>query len=138
MVRPTGISINPQLRFWGEWTRNRAGELAPVIRRNGDEIEMVELVWGLKPRDLAVDRAIINVRSEAREFPSHRCLVPAGEFFFHDRSGRGRWRFTMAAGNGFYFAGIWRRQRTAGPNPMQSSPRPPIPMSSPATIGRWR
>lgn len=69
---------------------------------------MVELVWGLKPRDPAMDPAVINVRSEGRHFPSHRCLVPAGEFFFRDRSGHGRWRFTMTDGDNFYFAGIWR------------------------------
>lgn len=108
MARSVETSINPQLRLWGDWTRNRPGELAPVIRRNGDEIEMIELVWGLKPRDPSADRAVINVRSEGREFPSHRCLVPACEFFFRDRSGHGRWRFTMADGDDFYFAGIWR------------------------------
>jgi putative SOS response-associated peptidase YedK len=101
-------SINPQLRLWGDWTRNQPGELAPVIRRNGDEIEMVELVWGLKPRDPAADRPIINLRSEGRRFPSHRCLVQGGEFFFRDRSGRGGWRFTRVDGDNFYFAGIWR------------------------------
>ena len=65
-------------------------------------------MWGLRPRDPATDRATINIRSEGRRFESHRCLVPASEFFFRDPSGRGRWRFTMGDSDSFYFAGIWR------------------------------
>jgi putative SOS response-associated peptidase YedK len=36
--------------------------------------------------------------------------VPASEFFFPARLGerRAKWRFTLADGNSFYFAGIWR------------------------------
>lgn len=101
-------SSSRQLRLWGDWARNRPGELAAVVRRKGDEIEMVELVWGLRPRNPAIGRGLINIRSEGRHFPSHRCLVPGGEFFFRDRSGGGRWRFTMADGDSFYFAGVWR------------------------------
>jgi putative SOS response-associated peptidase YedK len=92
-----------------EWSSNRPGELAPIIRRKGDEIELVELHWGLKPRG-PEHRPIINIRSEGRRFPSNRCLVPATEFFLSRRSavGRTRWRFTMADGDSFYFAGLWR------------------------------
>jgi putative SOS response-associated peptidase YedK len=50
-----------------------------VIRRYRDEIEMVELAWGLKPKD-PEDRPFSFVRSEGRTFPSHRCLIPASEF----------------------------------------------------------
>lgn len=109
MTRQVERSINPQLRLWADWARNRPGEPAPIIRRTGDEIEMVEIVWGLKPADPGENRPVINIRSEGRRFPSHRCLVPASEFFFRDRSEAGsRWRFTMADGDHFYFAGIWR------------------------------
>jgi putative SOS response-associated peptidase YedK len=97
------------LRLWGDRTRKRPRELAPVIRRNGQEIEMVELVWGLRPRN-AEDGPIINIRSEGRTFPTHRCLVPAIDFFFRDQSeARRRWRFTLADGDSFYLAGIWRQ-----------------------------
>jgi putative SOS response-associated peptidase YedK len=95
--------------LWGDRTRKRPGEFAPVIRRNGQEIEMVELVWGLRPRN-AEDGPIINIRSEGRTFPTHRCLVPAIDFFFRDQSeARRRWRFTLADGDSFYLAGIWRQ-----------------------------
>ena len=101
--------MGQQLSFLGEWSRNRPGEPAPIIRRTGDESELVELHWGLKPRS-PEHRPLINIRAEGRRFPSHRCLVPATEFFLSTRSavGRTRWKFTMADGASFYFAGIWR------------------------------
>ena len=68
---------------------------------------MVELVWGLRPRD-AEHGPVFNLRSEGRTFPTHRCLVPATDFFLRDRSpARTRWRFTLADGDSFYLAGIW-------------------------------
>lgn len=101
--------MRPQFDFWGDWARNRPGERAPVIRRNGGETELVELHWGLKPHD-PEQRPLINIRSEGRHFPSHRCLAPGGEFFFWTGFGsrRERWRFTLADDEDFYFAGIWR------------------------------
>ena len=107
MSRQPEPSINPQLRLWADRTRNQPGELAPIIRRKGDDIEMVELVWGLPPQDPAGQRPLINIRSEGRRFPSHRALVPASEFFLRDHSGV-RWRFTRSDGDNFYFAAIWR------------------------------
>lgn len=46
------------------------------------------------------------MRAEGRKFPSHRCLVPASEFLIshHGQS----CRFSLADGDWFYFAGIWR------------------------------
>ena len=101
--------MRPQFDFWGDWARNRPGERAPVIRRNGGNTELVELHWGLKPRD-PEQRPLINIRSERRHFPSHRCLATGGEFFFstHFGSRRECWRFTLADNEDFYFAGIWR------------------------------
>ena len=46
------------------------------------------------------------VRAEGRTFPSHRCLVPASEIRLTHR-GR-RLTFSLADGDWFYFAGIWR------------------------------
>jgi putative SOS response-associated peptidase YedK len=77
---------------------------------HGQQLELVEFVWGLRPRK-PEDGPIINIRSvsEGRTFPRHRCLVPAKDFFLRDRSpARTRWRFTLADGDSFYFAGIWR------------------------------
>ena len=77
-----------------------------IIVRYGDEgVEMVELPWGLKPKEPG-GRPLNFVRAEGRAFPSHRCLVPASEFLLTHR-GR-RLNFSLADGDWFYFAGIWR------------------------------
>ncbi len=78
-----------------------------VIRRSGDEIEMVELPWGLQPSETS-GRPFTVVRAEDRRFPTHRCLIPASEFRHRSR-GKG-YRFSLASGDWFYFAGIWRPQ----------------------------
>ena len=44
-----------------------------IIRRHDGDVEMVELPWGLRPRDGGL-RAVNVVRSEGLTFPSHRCL----------------------------------------------------------------
>ena len=77
-----------------------------IIVRYGDEgVEMVELPWGLHPKEPG-DRPFTLVRAEGRMFPTHRCLVPASEFRLTHR-GR-RLTFSLADGDWFYFAGIWR------------------------------
>jgi len=65
---------------------------------------MVELPWGLQPRDGG--RPFTVVRAESRVFPDYRCLVPASEF--RHRSQGKHYSFTLANGDWFYFAGIWR------------------------------
>ncbi|AJD46047.1 SOS response-associated peptidase [Rhizobium sp. SEMIA 4085] len=72
-----------------------------IIRRHDGETEMVELPWGLRPRD-GGPRAVSVVRAEGRIFSTHRCLVRASEFR-HKSFG-----FSLANGDWFYFAGIWR------------------------------
>jgi putative SOS response-associated peptidase YedK len=72
-----------------------------IIRRHDGGVEMVELPWGRRPRDGGA-RAVNVVRSEGRTFPTHRCLVPASEFRHKSFS------FSLANGDWFYFAGIWR------------------------------
>jgi putative SOS response-associated peptidase YedK len=80
------------------------GQRRVVIRRKAGDVEMVELPWGLQPHERG--RPFTVVRAEGRDFPSHRCLVPASEF--RHRS-RGRYYgFSLADGDWFYFAGIWR------------------------------
>jgi putative SOS response-associated peptidase YedK len=76
-----------------------------IIRRDGGDVEMVELPWGLQPRESG-GRPFTVVRSEGRTFPSHRCLVPASEF--RQRSHGKHYSFALANGDWFYFAGIWR------------------------------
>lgn len=60
---------------------------------------------GLRPLDDR-PRAVNIVRSEGRTFPTQRCLVPASEF--RHRSGGKNFSFSLASGDWFYFAGIWR------------------------------
>jgi putative SOS response-associated peptidase YedK len=77
-----------------------------IIVRSGDEgVEMVELPWGLRPKEPG-NLPVMLARAEGRKFPSHRCLVPASEFLI-SRHGQ-RYRFSLADGDWFYFAGIWR------------------------------
>jgi len=76
-----------------------------IIRRHDGDVEMVELLWGLRPLD-GGPRAVNVVRSEGRTFSTHRCLVPASEF--RHRSGGKNFSFSLANGDWFYFAGIWR------------------------------
>lgn len=76
-----------------------------IIRRSSRDVEMVELPWGVRPREPGSTPFTV-VRAEDRTFPSHRCLVPASEFRFRSR-GR-QYNFTLAHGDWFYFAGIWR------------------------------
>ncbi|TIO24017.1 SOS response-associated peptidase [Mesorhizobium sp.] len=80
------------------------GQRRVVIRRNGD-VEMVELPWGLQPREPG-GRAFTVIRADGRTFPDHRCLVPASEF--RHRSRGKHYGFSLADGDWFYFAGIWR------------------------------
>jgi putative SOS response-associated peptidase YedK len=66
---------------------------------------MVEAAWGLGPGPTA-ERPFTLVRAEGRTFPSHRCLIPASEFRL--RSHGRAYSFSLADGDWFYFAGIWR------------------------------
>jgi putative SOS response-associated peptidase YedK len=83
-----------------------------IIRRGDEGVEMVELPWGLRPMDPG-GRPSTVVRAEGRKFPSHRCLVPATEFRLTRRGQR--YRFSLADGDWFYFAGIWRPASSSWP-----------------------
>ena len=50
-----------------------------VIRRSGEDVETVDLPWGLQPREPGARRDAV-LRAEDRIFPSHRSLVTASEF----------------------------------------------------------
>ena len=81
------------------------GQRRVVVRRDGGGIEMVELPWGLHPRE-AGGRPFTLVRAEGRSFPSHRCLVPASEV--HHKGRGGPYAYALADGDWFYLAGIWQ------------------------------
>lgn len=82
-----------------------AGRLGAVIRQARDGLEMVNLPWGLRPREPG-GRPLTVIRSEGRSFSTHRCLLPASEFYLSKN--RRRYRLELLGGDWFYFAGIWR------------------------------
>lgn len=83
------------------------GSLRPVIRYKPDQAgkkEVINARWGSNPRFTdGVEYQF--VRSEGRTFPSHRCLMPASEFYM--RVGDRKYRVTRDDGDFFYLAGIW-------------------------------
>lgn len=84
-------------------------EVAPVIRRHGEGVELAQLRWGFaagRPKAPPV----INFRSEGRHFAQGRCLVPASHFFEFTgkKSPKTKWKFTKAGEDWFCFAGLWR------------------------------
>lgn len=81
------------------------GQRRVVIRRNSGDLEMVELAWGLQPREPG-GRPFAVIRAEGRTFPDHRCLVPASQFWHRSRGEH--YAISLADGDWFYFAGIWR------------------------------
>jgi putative SOS response-associated peptidase YedK len=102
---------------------------APVIRRPIDAAdagrEMIMMRWGLVPswsKDGPDSRySMINARAETvaekpayREaFRRRRCLVPADGFYEWQKVAGGKqpWRFTLASGDPFLFAGLWESWR---------------------------
>jgi len=84
-------------------------EVAPVLRRHADGVELAQLRWGFAPgRPKAAP--VINFRSEGRRFQTGRCLVPASHFFEFTgaKSPKSKWRFTKPGEDWFCFAGLWR------------------------------
>jgi len=66
---------------------------------------MVELRWGMPSLDVGPGGQRF-VRSEGRQFRSHRCLVPASTFQVM-RNGRA-FHVTLEDGNWFYLTGVWQ------------------------------
>lgn len=85
-------------------------EPAPVIRRSGEGIELVQLRWGFPP-GRPKGAPVINFRSEGRRFPVGRCLVPASHFFEFtgSKSPKSKWKFTKAAEEWFASRGFGAR-----------------------------
>jgi putative SOS response-associated peptidase YedK len=81
------------------------GQRRAIIRRDGEDVEMVEAAWGLQSGPNA-DRPYTVIRAEGRTVSSHRCLVPASEFRLRSRGQT--YSFSLADGDWFYFPGIWR------------------------------
>jgi len=90
-----------------------------VVRRCGDEIEMVELLWGLRPRS-PDERSNTAVPVAERRFPSHRWLVPASEFRHRSRGKDDRFR--LPSGTGSISRGSGDPRRPSSPKPTRLSP----------------
>jgi putative SOS response-associated peptidase YedK len=93
---------------------------APIVRAGDDGAGTADLVqrrwsWpgqGRKP--------VYNFRSDGREFPSGRCLIPADGFYeFTDpkdkkKKRKDKWLFTKTGEPWFCIAGIWRADAQVG------------------------
>ena len=95
----------------------RITDRAPVVRWNGTEAELVIRRWswpapGGKP--------VFNMRSDGREFPKDRCLVPMDGFYEYTKAADPKqtrkdcWLFRPAQGREFAIAGLLRSHPGAG------------------------
>ncbi len=97
------------------------GRLAPVLRRDGEDLALELMTWGFPGPQAAGGRAVTNVRNLASPFwrsalrdPARRCLVPVTRFCEWSaqpdpQTGRKRkFRFCDKHRPLFAFAGIWR------------------------------
>lgn len=103
LVFPTAApNLEPRDDIWPT-------EAAPVIRRRGEGVELVQLRWGFPPAR-PKGAPVINFRSEGRRFSKGRCLIPASHFyeFTGSRSPKSKWKFTRTGEDWFCFAGLWR------------------------------
>ncbi len=97
-------------------------QFVPVLRREEGRTVLRPLRWGLIPSWAEEERIgdnLINARAETlaekasfrKPFARQRCLVPADGFYEWRRAERSRtpFRFTLAGGGLFCFAGLWER-----------------------------
>ena len=85
----------------------RPTDLAPVVAAAEGGAALVQLKWGLIPRQ-PKRPPVINFRSEGRSFERGRCLIPASSFFEFTgtKTPKTRWRFTRTDGDWFCIAGF--------------------------------
>jgi hypothetical protein len=103
VVFPTAApNLEPRDDIWST-------ETAPVFRRRDHGVEVAQLRWGFPPAR-PTGAPLINFRSEGRQFPKGRCLIPASHFFEFTgtKSPKSKWKFTRAGDDWFCFAGLWR------------------------------
>src|SRR5208282_5526630 len=94
----------------------------PVVRSASDARELVTIRWGIVPhwaRDLSIGSKMINARSETvaekpsfrESFKKRRCLVVADGYYEWQKVDGKKlpWRYTLADGSPFAFAGLWAR-----------------------------
>ncbi|HEU5482745.1 MAG TPA: SOS response-associated peptidase family protein, partial [Sphingomicrobium sp.] len=89
----------------------RITDRAPVVRWSGDHAELVERRWSWPGPN---GKPVFNMRSDGRNFPRDRCLVPMDGFYEYTspadpkQKGKDRWLFRPAGGDEFAIAGLLR------------------------------
>lgn len=90
---------------------------APVVRWNGDRAELVVRRWSWPSR---YGTPLFNMRSDGRNFPKDRCLVPMDGFYEYTKPADPKqkrkdcWLFRPAEGKQFAIAGLLRNHPEAG------------------------
>jgi len=90
---------------------------APVVRWNADHAELVVRRWSWPSPN---GKPVFNMRSDGREFPKDRCLVPLDGFYEYTspadpvQKRKACWRFRPAAGQEFAIAGLLRSNPEVG------------------------
>lgn len=91
-----------------------------IIRASSGEQGSAELVQRRWSWPAPNGKPVFNYRSDGRDFPSGRCLIPASGFYEYTKAAdpsskkKDRWLFTRPGQDWFCIAGIWRRHETAG------------------------
>jgi putative SOS response-associated peptidase YedK len=95
----------------------RITDRAPVVRWNGCEAELVVRRWSWPSR---YGSPLFNMRSDGRNFPNDRCLVPMDGFYEYTSPAepkakrKDRWLFRPAAVHDFAIAGLLRSHPEVG------------------------
>ena len=95
----------------------RITDRAPVVRWNSDHAELVIRRWSWPA---ATGKPVFNMRSDGREFPKDRCLVPMDGFYEYTtpedpkQKRKDCWLFRPAEGKQFAIAGLLRPHPEVG------------------------
>lgn len=89
----------------------KIGDVAPVMRASGYEVELFPAKFGFPPPPGRKGGPVFNFVSENRSFSeSRRCLIPASAFFEFTgtKYPKAKHRFTLNDAPMFAIAGLWR------------------------------
>jgi putative SOS response-associated peptidase YedK len=90
---------------------------APVVRWNGGQAELILRRWSWPSR---YGSPLFNMRSDGRNFPNDRCLVPMDGFYEYTKPAdpgakrKDRWLFRPAGDRQFAIAGLLRSHPETG------------------------
>lgn len=150
MMQAEALRVRPDIGgAWRTADDIRIGDTGPAVRLtpNG-EAEVAAMKFGWAP---AGPRGgpVFNFRSEGRSFAkSSRCLIPASGFFEFTgtKYPKTKHRFTLAGGDPFAIAGLWKPgegNQPAAFTMLTTSPGPDVaPIHNRQIVvlppGRWR